>query len=162
MNVSCNPQPRWRPYVPQLIYEKSSRLSSFSWEGPKYNSFFQQRHPILPSRKHRGIDCLEPLGLEFNELKLVRVQTKPSTSMAFALGSNGTPRVELHLGSLPPNVYSKKSHRSTSLQPTPMLRSDTVSVRTKKIQYKIYLAYTSKLYNRCLTEIKRDFNVGPD
>ncbi|XP_034937218.1 uncharacterized protein [Chelonus insularis] len=122
VNVTCTPQPKWRPYAPHVVYEQpSQRSSNFLWEVPTYNSF--QRH--LSSRKHRGLDCLEPLGINFNELKLVRIQKKPMTSTFFGFGSNGQPRVELMLGSLPPNVYSKKTHRSTSLQANTLLRSDT-------------------------------------
>ncbi|XP_015112579.1 uncharacterized protein LOC107038171 [Diachasma alloeum] len=123
VNVTCTPQPRWRPYVPQIIYEQPpKRMSKFNWEGPTFNSF---QRPI-PSRKHGVLNCLEALGIDFNELRLVRVQKKPSTSTAFGLGSNGEPKVELFLGSLPPNIYLRKSHRSTSLQPTALLRADTI------------------------------------
>ncbi|XP_063995715.1 uncharacterized protein LOC135173053 [Diachasmimorpha longicaudata] len=123
VNVTCTPQPRWRPYVPQIIYEQPpKRLSKFNWEGPTFNSF---QLPI-PSRKHGVLNCLEPLGIDFNELRLVRVQKKPPTSTVFGLGSNEEPKVELFLGSLPPNVYLRASHRSTSLQPTGLLRADTI------------------------------------
>ncbi|XP_043279034.1 uncharacterized protein [Venturia canescens] len=125
VNFSCTPQPRWRPYVPQLIYEQPSRrFSNFLWQGPKYNTL-QPRH-YQASKKHRGIDCLEALGIEFGELRLVRVQKRTSIINAFDLGSSDIPRIELYLGSLPPNVYSRKTHKSTSLQPTALLRADTV------------------------------------
>ncbi|XP_015595244.2 uncharacterized protein LOC107267733 isoform X1 [Cephus cinctus] len=122
VNVSCSPQPRWRPYVPQLIYEQR-RLGYPLWEGPRYNSL--QGHP--PSRNHRGINCMEPLGIDFSELKLLRVQKKPMSSTGFGLGSSGKPRVELFLASLPPNVPSRQTYKPTSLQPAALLRIDTTS-----------------------------------
>ncbi|KAK0173028.1 hypothetical protein PV328_006283 [Microctonus aethiopoides] len=127
VNITCTPQPKWRPYTPQVIYERpSQRSSNFLWNNPTFDSF-QRFSSSRKQQQYHGLDCLEPLGINFDELKLVRVQKKLSTSTAFGLGANGQPRVELHLGSLPPNVYSKKTHRSTSLQPTILLRSDTTN-----------------------------------
>lgn len=74
----------------------------------------------------------------------MRVQKKLSTSTAFGLGANGQPRVELHLGSLPPNVYSKKTHRSTSLQPTILLRNDMVNIYLSF--YFIFLKFLYELF----------------
>ncbi|XP_012271610.1 uncharacterized protein LOC105694984 [Orussus abietinus] len=124
VNASCSPQPRWRPYVAQLIYDLPlRRFSGPFWEGPRYNSL--QGHPY--SRNHRGLDCLEPLGVDFEELRLLRVQRKPPISKAFGLGVIGRPRVELLLGSLPPNVHSRRTHRPSSLQPTSLLRIDNIN-----------------------------------
>lgn len=131
VNISCTPQSRWRAFGAQVIYESQSsqRYLNLNFEIPTH-------YPIKRTQKslhHRSsysninsLNCLESLGIDYNELKLIRVEKKTATSTAFALGLNGYPKVELLLGSLPPNSYSKKSHRSCSLQPTALIRSDTV------------------------------------
>ncbi|XP_074095524.1 uncharacterized protein LOC141525083 [Cotesia typhae] len=130
VNINCTPQSRWRAFGAQVIYESQSsqRYLNLNFEIPIH-------YPIKRTQKilhHRSsysninnLNCLESLGIDYNELKLIRVENKTATSTAFALGLNGYPRVELLLGSLPPNSYSKKSHCSSSLQPTVLIRSDT-------------------------------------
>ncbi|XP_008551060.3 uncharacterized protein LOC103573665, partial [Microplitis demolitor] len=126
VNVSCTPQPRWRAYGVHIIYESQSsqRSLNLNWEKPTYYLFKRSQQ-----RKHHwsggNLNCLESLGIDFNELKLIRVEKKPATSTAFGLGLNGHPRVELLLASLPPNIYSKQFHRASSLQPNTLIRSDT-------------------------------------
>ena len=124
MNVSCSPQSRWRPYSERLIYEEQQRFPNFHWDdGSRLNSL-EGHQPI---RSHRSVDCLKPLGIDFGELSLVRVQKKPSSSNAFALGSNGRPQVELALASLPTIRNPRISHLPTSLQSTLLLRKDMVN-----------------------------------
>lgn len=117
LNSTCGPQPRWRPYVSQLIYEQP-RQRSPSWHGPLYNSL--QAHS--PAGRRLGADCLEAFGIEFGELRLLRVQKRPCGSTTYCRA----PRYELLLGSVAPNAHSRWTHRSTSLQPTAMIRADTV------------------------------------
>ncbi|CAD6241886.1 GSCOCG00009357001-RA-CDS [Cotesia congregata] len=132
VNISCTPQSRWRAFGAQVIYESQS---SQRYLNLNLNFEIPTHYPIKRTQKslhHRSsysninsLNCLESLGIDYNELKLIRVEKKTATSTAFGLGLNGYPRVELLLGSLPPNSYSKKSHRSSSLQPTALIRSDT-------------------------------------
>ncbi|XP_023246752.1 uncharacterized protein LOC106644183 [Copidosoma floridanum] len=151
VNVSCGPQPRWRPYSAQLVYERAPERSSWSTagQGPRYNSFLahqqqQQQHahhhlhhqhghhqdqglPIGSGLlRSKSVDCLEPLNIDFNELRLIRVQRRPTGFRSASLGKSEKPRIELFLGSLPPDHVSKRSHRPTSLQPTALLRTDTI------------------------------------
>ncbi|XP_046608833.1 uncharacterized protein LOC124299611 [Neodiprion virginianus] len=124
VNSTCGPQPKWRPYVPQLVYEQPHhRVPNPLWEGPRYNSL----HGHQPSQNRRGIDCLETLGLEFGELRLLRVQKRPSVSKTTHYKPVGRPRVELLLGGLPPTTQTRFTHRPTALQSTALLRSDTTT-----------------------------------
>ncbi|EZA62470.1 hypothetical protein DMN91_003928 [Ooceraea biroi] len=120
LNLVCGPQPRWRPYVPELIYEQPRQDSPF-WQGPVYNSL----QAYSPAKKRLGLQCLEPFGIEFSELKLLRVQKKQLGPPGDTLYSG--PRYQLFLASPAPNVHSRWNHKPTSLQPTAMLRSDTVN-----------------------------------
>ncbi|XP_051173558.1 uncharacterized protein LOC127289592 [Leptopilina boulardi] len=123
VNVTCSPQPKWRPYVAQLVYQVNQRFSNIHWDEGSISRYNQlEGHQSL--HIHRGIDCLRPLGIDFGELDLVRVQKKPSSSNAFALGSNGQPQVQLFLAGLPPNRNSRFSHFPSSLQSSPLIRSD--------------------------------------
>ena len=125
-----------------LIYERPpERLGRvFSWHGPKYNSL-QAHHRSLGGHnagvkldRSKSVDCLAPLGIDFDELRLLRVQRRPTGFRSTTLGLTDQPKVELFLGSLPPDQLSKRSHRPTSLQPTPLLRTDTVSVKDYNIR----------------------------
>lgn len=123
VNVTCSSQPKWRPYIAQVVYQVNQRFSNFHWDegsSSKYNKL-EDHQPI---HIHRGIDCLRPLGIDFGELDLVRVQKRPSSSNAFAIGSNGQPQVQLFLASLPPNRNSRASYFPSSLQPSVLIRSD--------------------------------------
>ncbi|XP_058797193.1 uncharacterized protein LOC131667647 [Phymastichus coffea] len=127
VNVSCGPQPRWRPYVAQLIYERAPERF---WQGPRYNSL--QGQSAVSSGIHSGIlrsktvNCLAPLGIDFDELKLLRVQRKPTGFRSAKFGAADKTRVELYLGALPQDQASKRSHRPSSLQPIALLRTDTI------------------------------------
>ncbi|XP_012259007.3 uncharacterized protein LOC105687732 isoform X2 [Athalia rosae] len=126
VNSSCGHQPKWRPYVPQLVYEQplEHRIANPLWEGPRYNSL----QGNTPSRKRRGFDCLEPLGIEFGELRLVRVQKKPLNLREPNPRRPSTrPKVELLLGSLPSTVQTRFTHKPTGLQSTALLRIDSIS-----------------------------------
>lgn len=137
VNVSCGPQPRWRPYMAQLIYERAPERGPLTWQSaPRYNSLHgnsghhqhqqpQQRRSLELSK---SVDCLSPLGIDFDELRLLRVQRRPTGFRSAAFGGSDRPRLELFLGSLPADQASKRSHRPTSLQPTALLRTDTVSI----------------------------------
>ncbi|KAL7297896.1 hypothetical protein TKK_0008917 [Trichogramma kaykai] len=133
VNVSCGPQPRWRPYTAQLIYERAPGRfgpagSSHTWQASSYNSL-QGHHAGLggsAARLGKSVDCLAPLGIDFEELRLLRVQRRPTGFRSLNLGLNDKPRIELFFGSLPPDHASKRTHRPTSLQPAPLLRIDTI------------------------------------
>ncbi|XP_066595660.1 uncharacterized protein [Prorops nasuta] len=119
LNVTCQPQARWRPYASHLVYEQPfHRYGNSFREQQSYNSL-QAQHQ---ARDLKNIDCLEQLGIEFGELRLLRVQKKQVN-----LRSDNRPRIELLLGALPPNPHVKWSYRPTSLQPLSLLRSDTIS-----------------------------------
>ncbi|XP_020281050.1 protein APCDD1-like isoform X2 [Pseudomyrmex gracilis] len=113
LNLTCGPQPKWRPYVPKLIYERST---SSLWQSPSYNSL----QVYWPGKKRFDINCLQPFGIEFAELKLLRVQKRLS-------GPSGLFNFQLFLANPPPNVLSRWNYKPTSLQPTAMIRADTVS-----------------------------------
>ncbi|KAF7417404.1 hypothetical protein HZH68_000057 [Vespula germanica] len=124
LNVTCSLQPKWRPYVAQPVYERLHRqFESPSWYGPRYNSL--QSYPS--SKKEKAIDCLETLGIEFDELSILRVQKKEFDQKYVAPGSILKSRVELALANVPPNVQSRWIHRATSLQSTVLIRMDTTS-----------------------------------
>ncbi|KAK2577149.1 hypothetical protein KPH14_003309 [Odynerus spinipes] len=124
LNVTCNLQPKWRPYVAQPIYERvPHQFESFSWYGPRYNSL--QSYPS--SKKEKAIDCLEILGIDFDELSLLRVQKRPFNPKLFASGSVFKSKIELALGDVPLNVQSRWIRKLTSLQSTTLIRMDTMS-----------------------------------
>ncbi|KAG7209583.1 hypothetical protein KM043_011244 [Ampulex compressa] len=125
VNISCGPQPKWRPYMAQMIYEQQVyRSSILERYGPTYNSL--QIYPTL--RKQRSINCLEALGIEFSELELLRVQKRMFDVRFVALEQNYRPKVELLLGDYAKNSGLQKTTRKpTFLQSTSLLRIDTVS-----------------------------------
>lgn len=124
LNVTCSLQPKWRPYVAQPVYERLHRqFESPSWYGPRYNSL--QSYPS--SKNKKAIDCLETLGIEFDELSMLRVQKKEFDGKYVAPNSILKSKVELALANMPPNVRSRWIHRATSLQSTMLIRMDTVS-----------------------------------
>ncbi|XP_046813770.1 protein APCDD1-like isoform X2 [Vespa crabro] len=125
LNVTCSLQPKWRPYVAQPIYERLHRqFESPSWYGPRYNSL--QSYPFSKKGK-QAIDCLETLGIEFDELSMLRVQKKEFDQKYVVPGSNVKSKVELALANVPPNVQSPWIRRATSLQSTMLIRMDTTS-----------------------------------
>ncbi|KAF7996899.1 hypothetical protein HCN44_002545 [Aphidius gifuensis] len=116
VNFTCTKQSKWNPFVQQVIFEKTSRRNTNNlWDSLTKSS-----------KKYTTIDCLDSLNINFDELQLVRVQKKPITS-EFGLIKKGQIKIELYLGSLPANSQLRKSHRSTSLQPTSLIRSDMIS-----------------------------------
>lgn len=68
----------------------------------------------------------------------MRVQRKPVTS-EFGLIKKGQIKIELYLGSLPPNSQLRKSHRSTSLQPTSLIRYDMVFINFFKLNKFLFI-----------------------
>lgn len=129
LNQTCGPQPRWRSYVPQLIYEQPRQRSATrpSWHGPLYNSL-QTRSP---ANKRLGTDCLEAFGIEFDELKLLRVQKKSYGPKTLGDASDRVSRFELLLSNTAPNAHSRWTYKSTSLQSTAMVRADTVCTKSR-------------------------------
>ncbi|XP_014477295.1 PREDICTED: uncharacterized protein LOC106745841 [Dinoponera quadriceps] len=122
MNLSCGPQPRWRPYVPQLIYEQPRQHSTAQlWQGPVYNTL--QAH--TPWRKR--MDCLDAFRIEFAELRLLRVQRRLFLPRISNGSSYHGPRFELLLGSPTPNVSFRRIYKATSLQPTVLLDANGTS-----------------------------------
>lgn len=123
LNLTCGPQPKWRPYVPEVVYEQPRQRSATPlWQGPIYNSL--QAHSS--SKRRLGMDCLEPFGIEFTELRLLRVQKKSFGSSSSSDRYYKLPQFQLFLASPTPNVHSRWSYKPTSLQPTAMIRADTV------------------------------------
>lgn len=140
VNVSCGPHARWKPYTGQLIYERPPEKAS-SWQGPKYQHHHHHHHVqhhragssatsnkgTSSSFRGKNVDCLAPLNIDFEELRLLRVQRKVMGFRSDQVGPVDRLKVQLFLGGLPRDASAKKSHRATSLQATPLLRSDTVS-----------------------------------
>lgn len=122
LNLTCGPQPKWRPYVPEVVYEQPREHSATPglWQGPIYNSL--QVHSS--TKKRFGMNCLEPFGIEFTELKLLRVQQKISSNND---RYHKLPQFQLLLASPTPNVHSRWNYKPTSLQSTAMVRADTAS-----------------------------------
>ncbi|XP_043491890.1 protein APCDD1-like [Polistes fuscatus] len=124
LNVTCSFQPKWRPFVAQPIYERlHSQFESSSWYSPRYNSL--QNYPS--SKKEKTIDCLEKLGIEFDELSILRVQKRALDQRYIVPSSIYKSKVELALANVPPNVQSRWIHQPTSLQSTMLIRMDTIS-----------------------------------
>lgn len=120
MNSSCGGvESKWRSYVAQLIYEHSDFPSTMSDYELNSNSL-QSR--LLRPRRRDTLDCLESFGIEFTELRLLRVETKGSAINSSDREDRG--RVELLLGEPTRNVRSKSS--PNRLQSTALLRADTV------------------------------------
>ncbi|KYN40748.1 Protein APCDD1 [Trachymyrmex septentrionalis] len=124
LNLTCGPQPKWRPYVPEVIYEQPrQRSAASSWQGPIYNSL--QIHSS--AKKKLGMNCLEPFGIEFAELKLLRVQKKSFGSSSSYDRFHKLSQFQLFLASPTPNIHSRWNYKPTSLQSTAMIRADTAS-----------------------------------
>ncbi|CAG5101379.1 Similar to apcdd1: Protein APCDD1 (Xenopus laevis), partial [Cotesia congregata] len=95
VNISCTPQSRWRAFGAQVIYESQS---SQRYLNLNLNFEIPTHYPIKRTQKslhHRSsysninsLNCLESLGIDYNELKLIRVEKKTATSTAFGLGLN--------------------------------------------------------------------------
>ncbi|XP_018401980.1 PREDICTED: uncharacterized protein LOC108779120 [Cyphomyrmex costatus] len=123
LNLTCGPQPKWRPYVPEVVYEQPRQRSAAPfWQGPIYNSL--QVHSS--TKKRLGMNCLESFGIEFTELKLLRVQKK-SFGNSSSDRYHKLPQFQLFLASPIPNIYSRWNCKPTSLQSTAMIRADTAS-----------------------------------
>lgn len=126
MNSTCGPQPKWRSYVSQLIYEQPRQHSVTNlWYGPVHNSL--QVHS--PSSKRLGQDCLDAFKIGVGELKLLRVQRRIFMPRTFSDPSYEKSRLELLLGSPAPNVSVRKTYKATSLQSTLLIHSNMVSYR---------------------------------
>ncbi|XP_036147509.1 protein APCDD1 isoform X2 [Monomorium pharaonis] len=125
LNLTCGPRPKWRPYVSEIVYEQSWQRSAATslWQGPIYNSL--QTHSF--TKKRLGINCLEPFGIEFTELRLLRVQKKSFRSSFGYDRYHKLAQFQLFLASPAPNVYSRWNYKPTSLQSTAMIRIDTAS-----------------------------------
>ncbi|KYQ50772.1 Protein APCDD1 [Trachymyrmex zeteki] len=124
LNLTCGPQPKWRPYVPEVVYEQPRQRSAAPfWQGPIYNSL--QIHSS--AKKKLGMNCLEPFGIKFTELKLLRVQKKSFGSSSSNDRYHKLPQFQLFLASSTPNIHSRWNYKPTSLQSTAMIRDDTAS-----------------------------------
>ncbi|KOC68704.1 Protein APCDD1 [Habropoda laboriosa] len=134
VNASCGGvETKWRPYLAQLIYERPTDFSSdTSLHVHDLNSNSLQSRSLRSRRRHT-LDCLESFGIEFDELRLLRVEVKRSK-----LATNSSRRdtvstldkshetVELLLGGLARNVRSQKIEpRPNRLQATPLLHVRT-------------------------------------
>lgn len=149
MNESCGGvDTKWRPYLAQLIYERPV--------GPPYDTslrmhdlkFHSLQNRLLPTRKQYTWNCLESFGIEFSELRLLRVEIKKSNAVTKSsrrdaiAGDKTHARVELFLGGLARNVHSQKIEpRPKRLQATSMVRANTVCVSSYRY------------YNCCLTKL---------
>lgn len=124
MNLTCGPQPRWRTYVPHLIYEQQPRLHSTTqlWHSPVYNSL--QARSL--SKKRLGTDCLDAFKIGFGELRLLRVQRRVFLPKISGGSSYQEPRLELLLAKPAPNVSFRRTYKATSLQPTLLVHANTV------------------------------------
>nr|XP_012139510.1 PREDICTED: protein APCDD1-like isoform X1 [Megachile rotundata]XP_012139511.1 PREDICTED: protein APCDD1-like isoform X1 [Megachile rotundata] len=131
MNSSCGGiETKWRPYSSQLIYEHPGDFPSTVNDYELNSNSLQSRLPR--PRKQHTLDCLEFFGIEFIELRLLRVEIKQ-----FSLATNSSNRktndtdkqrgrVELLLGELTRNVRSEKAESVPNrLQSTTLLRADT-------------------------------------
>ncbi|XP_072761246.1 uncharacterized protein [Anoplolepis gracilipes] len=123
LNLTCGPQPKWRLYTPALIYEQPRPHSTMSliWQSPTYNS-------LQAINKQLGMNCLELFGIEFAELKLLRVLNKPSLKRD---SSNDThfyksSNFQLLLANPPSNTHFRRNYKPTSLQSTPLNRQDSM------------------------------------
>ncbi|KAF3424737.1 hypothetical protein E2986_00714 [Frieseomelitta varia] len=134
MNASCGGiETKWRPYLVQLIYERSTNSSSSS---PMDLNMYDLNSNSLQSRllrlrKRHTMDCLKSFEIDFSELKLLRVEIKRSNSAAKSLRNenNGEDkmriRVELWLGGLARNIRFQKIQQAPNhLQSTSLLRAD--------------------------------------
>ncbi|CAK9817613.1 Protein APCDD1 [Anthophora quadrimaculata] len=136
MNASCGGvETKWRPYLAQLIYERPLDFSSnTSLHVHDLNSNSLQSRSLRPRKRHT-LDCLESFGIEFDELRLLRVEVKRSKLATNYSSKRDTvspdkiqERVELLLGGLAQNVRSHKTEpRPNRLQPTPLLHAHTAS-----------------------------------
>ncbi|OAD60746.1 Protein APCDD1, partial [Eufriesea mexicana] len=133
MNASCGGiETKWRPYLAQLIYERSIDFSSnMSLYMHDLNSNSLQSR-LVRLRKPRTMDCLESYEIDFTELKLFRVEIKRSNFVTEMSRSNvvnadkTVERIELLLGGLAKNLYSQRTQpRPSRLQSTSLLRADT-------------------------------------
>ncbi|XP_076240928.1 protein APCDD1 [Calliopsis andreniformis] len=137
LNASCGGiEDKWRPYVAQLIYERPIDVSSntnFQIHWLNSNSF-KSRLPRQP-RKPDSLDCLESLGIEFNELSLLRVEMRSDLVTNL---SNHDPRemidkpgvkVQLLFGEITRNGRSQKpdTQKPNRLQSTALLRANTAA-----------------------------------
>ncbi|CAK9796774.1 Protein APCDD1 [Anthophora plagiata] len=136
MNASCGGvETKLRPYLAQLIYERPLDLSSnTSLHVHDLNSNSLQSRSLRPRKRHT-LDCLESFGIEFDELRLLRVEVKRSKLATNYSSKRDTvspdkmqERVELLLGGLAQNVRSHKTEpRPNRLQSTPLLHAHTAS-----------------------------------
>ncbi|XP_012219271.1 protein APCDD1-like [Linepithema humile] len=110
-NQSCGPRPKWTIYNAELIYEQSYKRSSV-WQNPIHNSL------QVPSFSDLQLDmyCLKSFGIDFDELKLLRVERRPTLI--------GYKYWRLLLANPVSHVYSRCCYKPTSLQPTAMVRAD--------------------------------------
>ncbi|XP_029672157.1 uncharacterized protein LOC115240883 isoform X2 [Formica exsecta] len=123
LNLTCGPQPKWRLYTSALIYEQPRQHSVTSlWQSPNYNS-------LQATNKQLGINCLELFGIEFSELKLLRVHNKVSSGRDSSNGtwSNELPHFQLLLANPVPNAHSRRNYKPTSLQSTALSRQDSMT-----------------------------------
>lgn len=133
MNASCGgTETKWRPYLAQLIYERSMNFSSptdLNMYDLNYNSL-QSR--LLRPKKQHTMNCLESFEIDFSELNVLRVEIKRSNivTKSETIGkSKMRERIELLLGGLARNARSQKAQQKPKrLQSTSLLRADTASM----------------------------------
>lgn len=154
MNASCGGiETKWRPYLPQLIYERSmdSPLNMSLHMYDLNSNSLQSR--LLRLRKQYTIACLNSFEIDFTELKLLRVEIKRSSFIS-KLSRNTIDenkmrvRIELLLGGPARNIHSQKMQpKPNRLQSTSLLRVDTV----RRMLYQMLLIFLfiliSNLFN---------------
>lgn len=146
MNASCGGiETKWRPYLVQLVYERSTNSSPMGLNMYDLNSNSLQSR-LLRLRKRHTMDCLKSFEIDFLELKLLRVEIKRSNLVAKSLKNDENSkdkmrvRIELLLGGLARNIHSQKMQQTPNhLQSTSLLRADKVKMRRMHVMYsKIY------------------------
>ncbi|KAL0118115.1 hypothetical protein PUN28_009054 [Cardiocondyla obscurior] len=125
-NLTCGPQPKWRSYVPEVVYEQPRQRATPVWQGPIYNSL----QAYSSTKRRLGTSCLEPFGIEFAELRLLRVEKKTFRRLSSndRYHKSRKFQFQLFLANPASNVHNRWNYKPTSLQAVAMIRADTASV----------------------------------
>lgn len=126
-NQTCGPRPKWNIYNAELIYKNLRKLF------PRQNPIYDSLRDSSPLNTRLDMNCLRSFGIEFNELKLMRIEERP-TSTSFG-DTHEYLHLQLLLANPVPHVYFPQP---TSLQATAMVRANMVyqNFLLKDITYK--------------------------